>query len=79
MDKIKQYQTVTDIKPAYKQLVHPFHKSSPFKIKFMHDEVVLQYDDIGLWSIEDEKIKGKSGGSPSEPSAYVVDLGMFLD
>jgi len=43
----------------------------------IHDEVELQYDDIGLWNIEDEKIKGKSGGS--ETNAYVIDPFMFMD
>lgn len=54
MDKIRQYQVVNEIKPRFKRLVKPFNQSSPIKIKFIEEEYKLQYQEMGLWTMEDE-------------------------
>jgi len=74
MDKIRQYQEITNIKPQYQKLTHPFHKTSMIKIKFLTKEYELQYNDIGVWesdttitsridAIKQTKSKTIDGGS----------------
>lgn len=65
MDKIKQYNIITDIKPSYQRLDLPFHRSSPLKIEFNSIELELHYvNELGIWKQSSEvKQKNKTGGS----------------
>ena len=74
MDKIKQFQKITDIKPQYKKLTHPFHKTSITKIKFFTKEYELQYNDIGVWEDTDVDVTQKIKGGYDHTSDQNFDL-----
>ena len=77
MDKIRQYQIITDIKPQYQKLTHPFHKTSMNKIKFLNKEYELQYTDIGvLESSENTNKSSNVSGGDFEPIDILVVSGM---
>ena len=61
MDKIRQYQKLSDIKPSYHKLNIPYHKPSIKRIEFNLKELELYYSDEKE-AYETEKKKPKKGG-----------------
>lgn len=77
MDKLRQFQKITNIKPQYKKLTHPFHKTSMTKIKFLTTEYELQYNDIGVWELSSEK-NTTQGGHQEDPVEMIILADMLF-
>jgi len=76
MDRIRQYQRLSDIKPAYQKLTEPLYNVSKARFYLSSEELVLIYEGMGMYreaSNQDQK-RGKKGGSDFNDSVLMVDL-----
>lgn len=72
MDKIKQYQILSDIKPSYQKLVNPLYGVNRLKIVVNREELELHYKRLGLWDAGETKKEIVGGNDIGE----VVFLGV---
>lgn len=75
MDRILQYQKLTNIKPEYHQLRTPYYQTSRYRFRYNIKEISLWYsEELGIFIDEDRKNrrdqKNQTGNKEKKKKSY---------
>jgi hypothetical protein len=74
METIREYQRLSEIKPAYHRLHIPYHKPSARRIVFNLKQVELYYSPTDDAYVTEKNSTARGGDDDNTHTIYVVDL-----